>query len=863
MRVLALWIMISCLCRIESLAQEQLLLENENIKIKWEKSSEGYKIQTLSFKKRNRWVEVSHPSGEYTYIMASEKPAEKAEERILTIHHDPFPGEEYKYLLATWDKRTTHVALNTAGEEYRYFPAEARRLNEQKILFEEENAFCIVKTTWELDSIYLQDIIITQTIDIKQDAYYSFASPTLLVVPEAELAWATVPGYFHGNHFGEDFSTAYAYGNGIPQRPVVFSETTASTLSPMVASTQGFTAAAIPDPSLARDPWRSDENTHDRWQLGLSHMRRDGQLSPTLYYPVLGETLSAIKKGDQLSFSVRFSLQDKDWFSMLNHVIYDIYEFDHSVKLRQNKQSLSKRIEIMHGYLTEPTTSLWRVEEFQGKQIGAQAYLGGVVGADKDAMKNADYGAMWMLAYATGDPQLNNDILPYALNFKLAQQQVEEGFFKGAAIGQYYLSKSKKFVEEWGDMVEPIALTYYIMLDMGNILLFEKENAELRERLRLGAELLLRWQNKDGSWSVAFNRKGEVLFPELKDFRATFYGLLVAYRILEDEKYLQAAIKGADWYLENGVEKGCFLGVCGDVRYVPDFATAQTAQAYLDLFDITQENKYKQAAIQAASIYTTHIYTHPVANQSPKTVNGKQLEDWEISQAGLSFEHGGTIGSANSHGPILLASHAGMFIRMYALTGNKLFADMARSAAIGRHAFVNQKTGVASYYWRAMDAGSGPFPHHAWWQIGWITDYIMAEVELRSKGKISFPRGFVTPKVGPHQSYGFEPGSIFGKKANLKIFPEGVKLNNPAIEYMVAQAVEDSTLSIVLLNQHKDPQESMVSVDVSKVLKNKLPKAVKVLRPDGTVEKTFSSEGNWRVSVPAYGLAVIELHVDQ
>src|SRR5690606_34410038 len=120
------------------------------------------------------------------------------------------------------------------------------------------------------------------------------------------------------------------------------------------------------------------------------------------------------------------------------------------------------------------------------------------------------------------------------------------------------------------------------------------------------------------------------------------------------------------------------------------------------------------AAIQAASIYTTHIYTHPVANQSPKTVNGKQLEDWEISQAGLSFEHGGTIGSANSHGPILLASHAGMFIRMYALTGNKLFADMARSAAIGRHAFVNQKTGVASYYWRAMDAGSGPFPHHAW-----------------------------------------------------------------------------------------------------------------------------------------------------
>src|SRR5690606_13298648 len=106
---------------------------------------------------------------------------------------------------------------------------------------------------------------------------------------------------------------------------------------------------------------------------------------------------------------------------------------------------------------------------------------------------------------------------------------------------------------------------------------------------------------------------------------------------------------------------GCFLGVCGDVRYVPDFATAQTAQAYLDLYDITEISKYKEAAIQAAKIYTTHIYTHPISTTEPKWVKDKQLRDWEISQAGLGFEHGGAIGSANSHGPILLASHAGMF----------------------------------------------------------------------------------------------------------------------------------------------------------------------------------------------------------
>ncbi len=45
-----------------------------------------------------------------------------------------------------------------------------------------------------------------------------------------------------------------------------------------------------------------------------------------------------------------------------------------------------------------------------------------------------------------------------------------------------------------------------------------------------------------------------------------------------------------------------------------------------------------------------------------------------------------------------------------------------------------------------MNKGAGPYPHHAWWQIGWITDYLLAEAQLRSDGQITFPRGFVTPK---------------------------------------------------------------------------------------------------------------------
>ena len=83
----------------------------------------------------------------------------------------------------------------------------------------------------------------------------------------------------------------------------------------------------------------------------------------------------------------------------------------------------------------------------------------------------------------------------------------------------------------------------------------------------------------------------------------------------------------------------------------------------------------------------------------------------------------------------------------------------------GRDAFVNEETGVASYYWNRFDHGAGLFPHHAWWQIGWIYDYLLAEAELRSNGKISFPRGFMTPKVGTHRTAGFASGIVDGKKA--------------------------------------------------------------------------------------------------
>ena len=782
-------------------AQKKVELINERLQIKWMSTPDGWKVSAIAFKKGAQWVQLPQPSGNYTLLYTADKPGKAADHAFTTVAGTPWPDTLFHYLKHRWADASTPAAFNTAGTASTFYPQKATQVNKHTVRFVYDSPVAIITTIFSLDDVYKGDLVIRQLLQTKKAGYFSLASPTLFAIPEKEMKWATVPGYFQGRYFEKNRVLGYAYGQGVPDVPALYRERGAGTLTSIITTNDNISVAATPDPELGRDPWSYDHKTNNDWNVAVSHKDRNGTLFPTVYYPVLGEPFSQLKKDTLLQYGLRISFLNDQWDKMLAHVVNDINHFNEQLSLRSNTQSLSKRVERMYQYLINPKTSLVNFADYRGLTIAGQSYRGGVVGSSGDAIKNSDYGAMWMLANTTGDPLLKDSLLPYALNFKLAQQQTDTGFFKGAAIGQYYLTKSKKFVEEWGDFVEPISLTYYVMLDIGNILLFEPGNRELQRRLRLGADLLMQWQKPDGSWDVAYDRiTHQPLFTDLKDLRPTFYGLLVAARILKDEKYIAAAKKGADWFIKNAVNNGAFIGVCGDTRYAPDFATGQSAQALLDLFELTNDKQYQEAAIKTAKMYFSSVMTHPQASEKSKLVRGIPRKDWQIEQSGLSFEHGGILGSSNDHGPILLCSHAGMFVRMFQLTGDSLFIEMARAAAIGRDAFVDDKTGVASYYWDVMSQGAGPYPHHAWWQIGWITDYLLAETRYRTKDAVRFPRGFVTPKVGPHQSYGFQPGLIYGNEADLIIRNGFIECDNPDIEYITAQSKDKKQLFLILLN---------------------------------------------------------------
>ncbi|MCF3110587.1 glycerophosphoryl diester phosphodiesterase [Niabella sp. CC-SYL272] len=794
-------------------------LRNNALRVDWNPTSNGYKIKQLLVKDQSRWRSLATPLGQYTLLYSAEQP--KMDAAVFTDKEGKtiqFPEPEYRYIIPTWKANTSAVSMNREGRAISFYPQQYKA-NGDKIIFQQNTDVATVEAVWQLDPVYKNDLRVSIRLTAKAPGYYSIASPALTVNDKDRFQWACIPGLFQGNSINHNFIDAYGYGHGIPDKPMVVRERTAAALTSMLTNKEGITLAVTAEPGTGRDPWAFDKSTQSDWRLGLSLINRHEQLMPTLYYPVLGQKNSYLKEGETVSFDFRYTVNAANWYPVYKHVVNDIYRFDELLHIKQTRLSLSERIGQLFSYVKNDSTSRWRTFEYNGRIIGAQDYLGGVYESNRDAVKNADYGAMWMLATITQDSVLIHERLKAALNFKLTQQNTGGGFFSGAAAGQYYLYQSKRFTEEWGPYTEPVATTYYMLLDMGNILLFEPGNAALKKSIRLAADWLLTTMKPEGYWEVAYNNHTmKPMFTDLKDYRPTFYGLVVAYKTLGDKKYLDAALKSANWYIKNAVERGYFLGVCGDARFAPDFATGQSAQALLDLYDITKDSRFKQAAVTTAQFYTTSIYSHPIPGHQAKKSNGRQLEDWQISQVGLSFEHGGTLGSANPSGPILLASHAGMFVRLFQLTKDSLYLKMARTAALSKDAFVDPATGVASYYWSAMNKGAGPYPHHAWWQIGWITDYLMAELALRSQGRIDFPAGFLTPKVGPHKTFGFREGKIFGQQGKL-LFKEGlVSLSNPNMDYLCALNQKTKKLYLFVLNNDDELQQGDLKIDGSRFI---------------------------------------------
>jgi hypothetical protein len=127
---------------------------------------------------------------------------------------------------------------------------------------------------------------------------------------------------------------------------------------------------------------------------------------------------------------------------------------------------------------------------------------------------------------------------------------------------------------------------------------------------------------------------------------------------------------------------------------------------------------------------------------------------------------------------------------------------------------------------------------------------------MRSAGQISFPAGFITPKVGPHRSYGFAPGQMFGEEVEMAW--GGVKTDHPAVDNLVARSTKSRRVFVVLLNQRAERTMVRVRADVGPITggKSERWKSVQLRAGAETVSQAISDEVG-PVELPAFGWSVL------
>ena len=112
--------------------------------------------------------------------------------------------------------------------------------------------------------------------------------------------------------------------------------------------------------------------------------------------------------------------------------------------------------------------------------------------------------------------------------------------------------------------------------------------------------------------------------------------------------------------------------------------------------------------------------------------------------------------------------------------------------------------------------------------------------------------------MGPHQSYGFAPGKIYGQPANLVIREGLIRINNPNIEHVTALSVDGKKLFVLLLNDIGEISNAEVFMDVMKVGgKQQTIKKITEL----TASQNLSVQQQMKIQLKGYGLKVLAVEL--
>ena len=106
-----------------------------------------------------------------------------------------FDIARFHYIAKDFNKATSSVPMNRAGEALRFYPEKGWKKG-RTVCFEARNELGRLRTTWSPDPDYPADIRVESVFYPTRKGYYSVSTPTLAILPEERLGWSVVPGFF-------------------------------------------------------------------------------------------------------------------------------------------------------------------------------------------------------------------------------------------------------------------------------------------------------------------------------------------------------------------------------------------------------------------------------------------------------------------------------------------------------------------------------------------------------------------------------------------------------------------------------------------------------------------------------------------
>ncbi|WP_414660930.1 glycoside hydrolase family protein [Horticoccus sp. 23ND18S-11] len=578
----------------------------------------------------------------------------------------------------------------------------------------------------------------------------------------------------------------------------------------------------------------------DNSRFGVALRTAAGEARPMVFAPMLGGAESKRAAGQAFGFKVRLFAGAGDITTAYEGVARRLYGFrDHR---RNAIASLNETLDNMIDYGMSRYS--WFIEELKGC-----SYSTDVPGA----VKNVSSLNPLNLALVTDDEEIFQRRAYPIVEFMLSREK----FLFSLDAKQKIQSPSRALLGPCAPVSE-LATLYGITHGASPIL------RQLAERM-LGKKRTLNLDDvaEGGTWP----------------------NQLAMYRETGEERFLNAARRGADAYLAERVARPAadfnVPGLFFWTGYVPQ---------WIDLFQLyesTRDRRYLDAARHGARQYAMFTWMAPRIPDEDVTVNPggnapvywylknkghtpmtapeERVPAWRLSEMGLTPESSGTM---SGHRAVFMANHAPWMLRIAALTGDRLLHDVARSAIVGRYrnfpgyhintarTTIYEDAGYPLREHKELSVNSFHY-NHIWPHMSILLDFLVTDAFARSGGKIDFPAHFIEGYAYLQSKfYGDRPGKFFDRDDAVLWLPRRL-LKSGSVELNTLAARGRDRLYLAFTNQSPEPVTTEITL--SAALLPQLAGRTFSTRVLADGSATALRDGRLTVTVPALGLTAVEI----